>query len=191
MTKILVIPLLLLAVGCASGGKFLNQGMYVETPLVIGQGTSIDIAKSNAMSAIPLGYEPANETASGESGCTNPEEFMVWSDKAQDTVCLSSKYYTIIPLLPKDPAKRQSFLDLKKNKYGEEFVGTGSTLKEAMGDLKQKLPKLSVLDGWVSGCTKKISLDPKSREPYCDSKIEGNMREVRARVLRPNVADFL
>ncbi|MEK7354866.1 MAG: hypothetical protein AAB250_00355 [Bdellovibrionota bacterium] len=173
--------------GCASKGVFVSAGVYTETSMTIGHGMSEREAKRNALAAIPKQFEPSNSQASGQSGCADPHEKPIWDEIRQSYICASGKYFSIVPLAPRDPEDRARLEKARASRLGDEYVGYGMSTKEAILDLKAKLPVGAIFDSYSFGCAKYLPADPKTGRFLCDVSAPGPTHEAKVTIRRSNV----
>lgn len=90
--KVLVSLLVVAAVHPAFAGIFMEKGMYVISDMTVGYGATLDEARKDANSAIPVGYKVAREINSPAVDCTGNE---IWN---ADNHCSTEKVRYVLPL---------------------------------------------------------------------------------------------
>ncbi len=177
--------------GCASTSHLVDRGAFAESPSVIGEGQTKEEALKNALVSVPAGYE-VEKDGTKSSGCAVAGATPVWSTQAQDYICPSSRYQSLIAVLPKNSVQREQILSARAAAHKTNlYSGGGEDSRSALKNLLQKLPDSAVNDSHSIACTAGLRIDPKTGFSSCTSNPLGNKREATALVIEPKVEKII
>lgn len=92
--KTLTVLFILGLVKSSQAGFFIEKNLYLENSLAVGRGSTVQIARNDALQAIPKGFKEDSNHNSPAYQCANSN--LAWTEESE---CNGNEIQMVIPLV--------------------------------------------------------------------------------------------